>query len=153
MKSSMLCYNVKMILIICVYKCQKALMRDMSYISHLWGFILVQGLTIVSVLSLLYNISFYTGPHWDRRFLLKCNTGRYAHYHCRTAVKTYTVLCVYNTVNFLTNIYKRHLIAHPGMSFVDPVSVWCSAPVPVIIYVISYSIGARYNGTQLYKDQ
>ena len=38
------------------------------------------------------------------------------------------------------------------MSFVDPVSDWYSASVPVFIYVISYNIGPRYNGTQLYKD-
>ena len=36
------------------------------------------------------------------------------------------------------------------MSFVDPASDWYSASVPVIIYVISYNNGPRYNGTRLY---
>ena len=36
------------------------------------------------------------------------------------------------------------------MSFVDPASDRYSAWVPVIIHVISYNIGPRYNGTQLY---
>ena len=35
------------------------------------------------------------------------------------------------------------------MSFVDPASSWYHALVPVIIYVISYNIGPRYNGTRL----
>ena len=36
--------------------------------------------------------------------------------------------------------------------FVDPASDRYSAWVPVIIYLISYSIGPRYNGTRLYMD-
>ena len=36
------------------------------------------------------------------------------------------------------------------MSFVDPAFDWYSAPVPAIIYVISYNIVPRYNGTPLY---
>ena len=33
--------------------------------------------------------------------------------------------------------------------FVAPASEWYSASVPVIVYIISYNIGPRYNGTQL----
>ena len=36
------------------------------------------------------------------------------------------------------------------MSFLDPVSDWYSASVPVISYVIYYTIGPRYNGTRLH---
>ena len=36
------------------------------------------------------------------------------------------------------------------MSFVDTASEWYSAWVSAIIYIISYYIGARYNGTWLY---
>ena len=36
--------------------------------------------------------------------------------------------------------------------FVGPASDWHSVSVPVIIYVISYNIGLRYNGTRLYKE-
>ena len=60
-----------------------------------------------------------------------------------------TVRCRYNAINFLTNIHKRHPIARPF--FVDPVSDWYSASVPMIIDVISHNIGPRYNGTPLYK--
>ena len=35
------------------------------------------------------------------------------------------------------------------VSFVDPVSDWCSASVPLIIYLASYNIAPGYNGTQL----
>ena len=38
-----------------------------------------------------------------------------------------------------------------GVFIVEPVSDWYSVSVPVIIYVISYNIGLRYNGTELYK--
>ena len=38
-----------------------------------------------------------------------------------------------------------------GVSFVNPASDWYSALVPVIIYVISYNIGQRYNDTRLFK--
>ena len=62
--------------------------------------------------------------------------------------------CRYNTVNFFTNIHKRHPIARllgkVWVSFVDPASDWYSASVPVNIYEISYNIGPRYNGTRLY---
>ena len=34
------------------------------------------------------------------------------------------------------------------MSFVDPASDWYSALIPVIIDVIPYNIGSRYNGAQ-----
>ena len=36
-----------------------------------------------------------------------------------------------------------------GVYFVNPASDWYSASVLVIIYVISYNIGSRYNGTRL----
>ena len=68
------------------------------------------------------------------------------------------VWCCYNTVHFLTNIHRRHPIAHLlgrdilPQSFVDPASDWYSASVPVIIHVISYNIGPRYNGTWLYMS-
>ena len=70
-----------------------------------------------------------------------------------------TVRCRYNAANFPAHIHKRHPIAHPpvwtsyGVSFVDPISDRCSATVPVIIYVISYNIGPRYNGTRLYSPR
>ena len=35
------------------------------------------------------------------------------------------------------------------VSYVDPASGWYSASVPVIIYVNSYNIEPRYNGTRL----
>ena len=60
-----------------------------------------------------------------------------------------TVWCCYNVFNFLTNIHKRHPIAHPLGCYVlcgSPVSDWYSAEVPVIIYVISSS----HNCTELY---
>ena len=40
--------------------------------------------------------------------------------------------------------------ARYGVYFVNLASEWYSASVPVIIYTISYNIGSRYNGTQLY---
>ena len=63
--------------------------------------------------------------------------------------------CCYNAVNFLTYIHKRHPIARPlgrGMVclLLDTASDYCSATVPVIIYVISEKIGPRHNGTWLY---
>ena len=39
------------------------------------------------------------------------------------------------------------------MYFMDPLSDWYSASVSVIIYVISYNIGPRYNGTRLYYER
>ena len=39
-----------------------------------------------------------------------------------------------------------------GMNFVGPDSDWYSAWVSAIIYAISYYIGPRYNGTQLYIE-
>ena len=36
--------------------------------------------------------------------------------------------------------------------FVGPASDWHSVSVPVIIYVISYNIGLRYNSIRLYKE-
>ena len=64
--------------------------------------------------------------------------------------------CRYNVVNFLTNIHKRHPIPRPvraryGVSFVDPASDCYCVPVSVVIYVLSYNIGPRYNGTALYN--
>ena len=38
------------------------------------------------------------------------------------------------------------------MSFVHPAFDWYSVSVPVIIYVISYDIGPRYNGTRMYMS-
>ena len=65
--------------------------------------------------------------------------------------KADTVRCRDNTVNFLTNIHERHPIALPlGLFIVDPASAWVADPVSLIIYVISYNIGPRYNGTRLY---
>ena len=62
-----------------------------------------------------------------------------------------TVRCRDNAVNFLTNFNERHPIARPlGLLSVDPASAWFSDPVSLIIYVISYNIGPRYNGTRLY---
>ena len=63
--------------------------------------------------------------------------------------------CRYNVVNFVTNVHKIHPIAWPlgrgmGVSFVYLASDWYSASVPVIIYVISYNFGLRYNGTWPY---
>ena len=40
--------------------------------------------------------------------------------------------------------------ARYGVYFVNAASDWYSASVPVIIYVISYDSGARYNGTRLH---
>ena len=57
-------------------------------------------------------------------------------------------------VDFLTNIHKRHLIAHPlgwGMGCL----LWIQHLIdmlpqfPVIIYVKSYNIGPSYTGTRL----
>ena len=39
-----------------------------------------------------------------------------------------------------------------GVSFVDPAPDWYSASVPVIIYVISYNIGLRYNDNRLFTE-
>ena len=68
-----------------------------------------------------------------------------------------TQRCRYNAVNFLQNMYKRHPIARPlgrGIGvwgiLLDPAYDWYSARVPTIIYAISYHIGPRYSGTQLY---
>ena len=68
-----------------------------------------------------------------------------------TSADFYSVECCYNTVNFLTNIHKRHPIACSLglLSFVDPLSDWYSASVPVIIYVTSYNIRLCYNYTRL----
>ena len=65
--------------------------------------------------------------------------------------EAFKVQCRYNAVNVLTNIHKRHPRARPyGVSFVNPAPDWYSASVLVIIYVISYNIGPRYNSTRLY---
>ena len=37
-----------------------------------------------------------------------------------------------------------------GVSFLYQASDWYSASVPVIVYIIYYNIGSRYNGTRLY---
>ena len=42
--------------------------------------------------------------------------------------------------------------ARYGVSFVDPASDWYSASVPVIIHVISYNTGSRYNGIWQQSD-
>ena len=60
----------------------------------------------------------------------------------------------YDEVNFLTISRKRphssSARARYGVPFVDPASNWHSASDPVSIYVISYNIRSRYNGTRLY---
>ena len=62
-----------------------------------------------------------------------------------------TVRCCYNAVGFVTNIHKIHPIAlRYGVSFVVPASDWYSASISIIINVISYNIGPRYNGTRLH---
>ena len=77
--------------------------------------------------------------------------------HVPQLISSDTVRCRYNALNFLTNIHKKRPIARPlgrGMGcFCDPASDWYSASVPVIFYVISYNVGPRYNGTQLYLFQ
>ena len=40
-----------------------------------------------------------------------------------------------------------------GVSFVDPASYWYSVSAHVIIYVISYITGPRYNGTLYLQPQ
>ena len=64
-----------------------------------------------------------------------------------------TVQCRYIVVNYLTNINKRHLIAHPlgyGVCFVNQAYGWYFALIPTNIYAISYNIEPRYIGTRLY---
>ena len=83
-------------------------------------------------------------------------TSKILDYHYQS-VYIYTVGCCYNAINCVTNINKRHPIARPlgwwdMRSFVDPEFDWYSASVPVIIYVISWNTGLRYNGIQLYKQ-
>ena len=46
---------------------------------------------------------------------------------------------------------QKTVRARYGVSFVDPASDWYSTSIPLIIYVMSYNIGPRYNGTRLYK--
>ena len=46
--------------------------------------------------------------------------------------------------------YSSPIRARYGCLFVDLASDWYSASVPVVIYVISYNIGLRYNSTWLY---
>ena len=81
--------------------------------------------------------------------------GEYTMYGLRH-VHTWQVLSdCYKAINFLIHIHKKTPHSSPvrvryGVSFVDPGSDWYSASVPVIIYVISYNIGPRYNGTRLY---
>ena len=60
-------------------------------------------------------------------------------------ILSYTVRYRYNAANFLTNSHKKLF----GVSFVDSASDWYSAKVAVIIYVMSYNNGQRYNGTRL----
>ena len=67
----------------------------------------------------------------------------------------YTVRCRYCAVISLTNILNRHHITRP-LGSVMGCLLWIQhlidvfAWVPVTIYVISYNIGPRHNGTQLY---
>ena len=63
--------------------------------------------------------------------------------------------CRYNAVDFLNKYsqktpYSSPVWARYGVSFVDTASEWYSAWFSAIIYIISYYIGARYNGTWLY---
>ena len=51
---------------------------------------------------------------------------------------------------FTKDTHSSPVKARYGVSFVDPASDWYSASVPVIIYVLSYNIGPRYNGIHLY---
>ena len=46
--------------------------------------------------------------------------------------------------------YSSPVRARYVVSFLNPASHWYCASVPVIIYVISYNFGLRYNGTRLY---
>ena len=72
-----------------------------------------------------------------------------------------TVRCCYNAVNFLTNINKRHPIAHP-LGRAMGCLLWIRHLIDILpqflqlqcIYVISYYmyIGPRYNGTWLWPQ-
>ena len=66
-----------------------------------------------------------------------------------------TVRCRYNAVSCLPNIHKTHLqFSRWGDVwdvFVDPASDWYSASVSVVIYVITYNSGQRYNDIQLHS--
>ena len=54
-----------------------------------------------------------------------------------------TVQCCYNAVNSQKTPHSSPIRMRYGVSFVDPASDWYHAPVPVIIYVISYNIGPQ----------
>ena len=69
-------------------------------------------------------------------------------------LKCSTVRCRFNAVNFIKKYLQKTLHSSPvraryGVS-IDPTSNWHTASVSVIIYVISYYFGPRYNGTRLY---
>ena len=63
----------------------------------------------------------------------------------------YTVRCRSNAVDFLQNPHNRHPIARPwgrgtGCLFWE---LTHSVSASVVVYVVSYGIGPRYNGTWL----
>ena len=69
------------------------------------------------------------------------------------------MLCRYNIINVLTNIYKRHPIAHLlGWSICGVSFCWSSIWLIFChnssnCYVISYNIGPCYNGTHLHVEK
>ena len=71
-----------------------------------------------------------------------------------------TVRCRYNAVNFLSNPYNRHPIAHPwgrGIGCLLWVQIffyiYSSAAVLLMWHAISWHIGQHYNGTPLYRKR
>ena len=64
----------------------------------------------------------------------------------------YHIQCgAFITRSNFSQILTKDAHSSPVISFVDTAFDWYSASVPVNIYVISYSIGPRYNSTRLHK--
>ena len=109
--------------------------------SSMWDWAQASQVGFVRSIPLLYDVMF-VGPCYIEVDI--------------TGLECSTVWCRYNAVIS----FHKHSQKPPHnspvremyeMYFVDPVSDWYSASAPVIIYVISYNSGSRYNSTRLYN--
>ena len=69
----------------------------------------------------------------------------YRHIQCGAVISRWIFSQIFTKDTLSSTIRVNYRV-----SFVDPASDWYSATVAVIILVISYNNGPRYNGTRLY---